>query len=407
MAKEMTNTRSTVTTLSGRWMPLLGILLVALGLLSTATSFPPLLAQLNADIAFTDVSYGFLGMLSPFTFAFMALLTPLIVKKLALEWAILGAAAMMAAGQILRAVSSDSLGFFAASIVAMLGLGAANLLLPPLIKRFFPDRIVSVSTLYVFFMIFSSIYPPLLAVPIASATNWRFSIGVWALIELLAVVPWLITILRKKTNTTTVAPPPAAPGLTKRVWTSRTSWALMLAYAVGTFNFYVLVAWLPVFLTETVSATPETAGSLLSLYTAVPLISAAFVANLVAKMKNLGLLFIAVAVMVIVGYLGLMLMPAQVTLLWVALAGTAPMLFSITLISLNYRTATEAGTVVLAGMVTFGGYLLGASGPLIVGFLRAQGSSWTAILAMLAGAMLVAIVASFGLRKPVMVDLER
>lgn len=388
-------------------MPLLGILLVSLGLLSTATSFPPLLAQLSEEISFTDVTYGFLGMLSPFTFAFMALLTPLIAKRIGLEWAILGAAGMMGVGQILRAVSGDSLNFFAASIVAMLGLGAANLLLPPLIKRFFPDRLVSVSTLYVFFIIFSSIYPPLLAVPIAAATNWRFSIGVWALIELLAVVPWLITVLGKKSFTSQIVKPPVLPGLTKRVWTSPTSWALLMAYAVGTFNFYVLVAWLPVFLTESIDATPQTAGSLLSLYTGVPLLTAAFVASLVARMKNLGLLFIAVAVLVIIGYLGLIVIPGEATWLWVSLAGTAPMLFSITLISLNYRTATEAGTVVLAGMVTFGGYLLGASGPLIVGYLRSQGAGWNTILSMLAGATLLAIVASFGLRRPVMVDIER
>jgi MFS transporter, CP family, cyanate transporter len=388
-------------------MPLLGILLVSFGLLSTATSFPPLLMQLREDIAFTDVSYGFLGMLSPFTFAFMALLTPLIVRKIALEWAILGAALMMGAGQLLRSIAGDSFGFFAASIVAMLGLGAANLLLPPLIKRFFPDRLVSVSTLYVFLMIFSSIYPPLLAVPVAAATNWRFSIGIWALIELAAVIPWLITIIRKKSDTDPVEPPPVAPGLAQRVWSSPTSWALMIAYAVGTFNFYVLVAWLPVFLTETIEATPETAGSLLSLYTAIPLLSAAFIANLIARMKNLGLLFIAVAILVIVGYIGLITIPGEVTWLWVSLIGVAPMLFSITLISLNYRTATEAGTVVLAGMVTFGGYILGASGPLIVGFLRFQGAGWNIILTMLAGATLLAIVASFGLRRVVMVDVER
>lgn len=388
-------------------MPLLGILLVSLGLLSTATSFPPLLAQLGQDIAFTDVTYGLLGMLSPFTFAFMSLLTPLIVKKIALEWAILGAAAMMAAGQIFRAYAGDAYGFFAASIVAMLGLGAANLLLPPLIKRFFPDRIVSVSTLYVFFMIFSSIYPPLLAVPIAQATDWRFSIGIWAVIELVAIVPWLVTIIKNRSNENPVVAPPAAPGLAKRVWASPTSWSLMLGYAAGTFNFYVLVAWLPVLLIDTVKANQETAGSLLSLYTAVPLISAAFLANFVAKMKNLGLLYLFVAVLVLVGYLGLVLMPSTATWLWVALAGTAPMLFSITLISINYRAATEAGAVVLAGMVTFGGYLLGASGPLIVGFLRSVGASWSTVLLMLSVAMLVAIVASFGLRKPVMVDLPK
>jgi CP family cyanate transporter-like MFS transporter len=104
------------------------------------------------------------------------------------------------------------------------------------------------------------------------------------------------------------------------------------------------------------------------------------------------------------GYLGLLLVPGTATWLWVVLAGTAPSLFSIVLVAVNYRTATQHGAVALSGMATAGGYFLGAAGPLVVGFWRAQGLDWSVVLWMLIASTFVTIGFSFSLRRRVNVD---
>ena len=392
------------STPSRRLAPYLGIMLVSVGLLTGVTSFPPIAGQISSGIGLTDVTYGLLGMLAPFTFAFMGVITPLVVRRLSLEWAILIAAALMGLGQLIRAFAGESGSFFAFSIVSMLGIGAANMLLPAVIKRFFPDRVVSVSTLYVVLLVVSSVYPPFFAVPIAAVAGWRTSIGVWAIIELAAVVPWIVTIARARSADIVENASPAPAGLARRVWRHPSSWALLAGYAVATLNFYVVVAWLPTMLTERTGATPEAAGALLSLYTVVGIFTGLFIPGLVARLKNLGILFTVNSVLMLAGYVGLLWMPGTATWLWVILAGTAPSLFSIVLVAVNYRTTTQHGAVVLSGMATAGGYFLGAAGPLIVGLWRAQGLDWSTVLWMLIASTFVTIGFSFGLRRRTNVD---
>ena len=395
---------SDTLTRSRRLAPYLGIMLVSLGLLTGVTSFPPIAGQISAGIGLTDVTYGLLGMLAPFTFGLMGLVTPLIVRRLSLEWAILVAAALMGAGQLIRAFAGESGSFFAFSVVSMLGIGAANMLLPAVIKRFFPDRVVSVSTIYVVLLVVSSVYPPFFAVPIAQVAGWRTSIGVWAIIELIAVIPWIITIASARTSDLVEVTPLAAPGTAKRVWSHPTSWALLAGYAVAVLNFYVVVAWLPAMLTERTGATPADAGAMLSLYTVVGVFTGLVIPGLVARLGNLGVLFTVNSVLMLAGYLGLLLVPGTATWLWVVLAGTAPSLFSIVLVAVNYRTATQHGAVALSGMATAGGYFLGAAGPLVVGFWRAQGLDWSVVLWMLIASTFVTIGFSFSLRRRVNVD---
>ena len=389
----------------------LGIMLVALGLLTAVTSYSPLAGDISNEIGLTDVTYGLLGTVGPFTFAFVSLITPFVARRITLEWTIVIAAVMIGAGQVLRAVAGESLGFFAWSLVAMLGVGAGNMLLPPLVKRFFPDRIVSVSTVYLTVMVISTIYPPLLAVPIAQWLGWRGSIGLWGLIELIAVLPWLIVIINgRKAKASAGAATAASPTdvghrtITRRVWSHPTSWVMLVMYAMATINFYTVVAWIPAILNATAGIEPATAGALLALYSAVGIPLGFFIAPIVAKVKNLGIVYAVVAAIVIVGYLGLWFMPGTATWLWMMLAGLCPTIFSFTLIATNYRTSNEMGGVTLAGMVTFGGYLIGGFAPLLVGVFAADKLDWGITYAMLIASMIVVIGMSFGLRRRVLVD---
>ena len=82
-------------------------------------------------------------------------------------------------------------------------------------------------------------------------------------------------------------------------------------------------------------------------------------------MRNVGILVYAGVVFFIVGYLGLLLVPATATWLWVAFAGAGPLLFPLALVLINLRTRTHAGSVALSGFVQGIGYTIGAVGPLV------------------------------------------
>src|SRR3546814_20349239 len=68
------------------------------------------------------------------------------------------------------------------SIVALAGMGMGNVVLPPLVKRYFADRVGTLSTLYITVLQLGPILPALVAVPVAAAVGWRISLGAWALV---------------------------------------------------------------------------------------------------------------------------------------------------------------------------------------------------------------------------------
>ena len=233
----------------------------------------------------------------------------------------------------------------------------------------------------------------------------------WGVLELVAVIPWLFAIFanRKSRTSVALAEADAAPQehhrtITKRVWSHRTSWVMLITYAMATINFYTLMAWIPAILNQTAGIEPATAGALLALYSAMGIPFGFFIAPLVAKVNNLGLLYAVAAVLVIVGYVGLWFMPGTLTWLWMMFAGISPTIFSITLVATNYRTSSEAGGVTLAGMVTFGGYFIGGFAPLVVGVFAANALDWSVTYIMLIASMLGVIGVSFALRRKVLVD---
>ena len=40
----------------------------------------------------------------------------------------------------------------------------------------------------------STAVPPLVALPVAQAVGWRWSVGMWAIVGFAAVVPWVVVI---------------------------------------------------------------------------------------------------------------------------------------------------------------------------------------------------------------------
>jgi CP family cyanate transporter-like MFS transporter len=402
MAGDVTLSRP-VPIWAGRTLAFVGVILVAASVREAVSAISPILSIIEGDIPFTPVAVGLLGMLAPFSFALFGLAAPWVARRIGLEWALITAGLLVALGQVLRALAGDTNAFLGWSIVALAGIGASNVLLPPIIKKYFPDQIQFMSAMYVTIMVAATMFPPLVTAPIANLTNWRFSIASWAIIAVMAVIPWMALIIRRRSVDKPVEPP-HNPKITRLVWASPLSWAITLGFSTAAFNAYTMLAWLPVMLQERVGMTPSETGAMLAFYALLGLPAGLFGPYLVARLKNVSFLFYLSGATLLAGYLGLLLWPGTGTILWVGLAGLGPLLFPVCLVLINFRTRTQAGSVALSGMAQGLGYALGALGPLIVGLLHATTPSWTPMLLMLMGSGVVAILAGVVMRKNVMVD---
>ena len=152
---------------AGRAVALLGILVLALSLRSAVSAISPIVAEISADIALSSVGLGFLGALPPVFFALAGIIAPPIARRAGLELTIGLAVVAIVAGHVIRALA-DSYGVLAlGSAVSLAAMGIANVLLPPAVKRYFPDRIGGITAAYVTVMSISTALPAFGAAPIA------------------------------------------------------------------------------------------------------------------------------------------------------------------------------------------------------------------------------------------------
>ena len=67
------------------------------------------------------------------------------------------------------ALVSDVPALLALSALALGGMGIGNVVIPPLVKRYFSDRVAMMSTIYITCVQVGTVLPALVAVPVADA----------------------------------------------------------------------------------------------------------------------------------------------------------------------------------------------------------------------------------------------
>ncbi|MDQ1552281.1 MAG: transporter, family, cyanate transporter [Actinomycetota bacterium] len=390
---------------AGRTAALLGILLVALNLRTAVASLSPILSMIEHDVPLNPVVVGIVGAAPPLMFALAGLVSPLLSRRLGLEGLLLIAIGAMVVGQLARALAPNPTTLVVSTAVALLGAGIGNVLLPPLVKRYFSDRMTQVTTGYAVLIAFSTALPPLAAVPVATAFGWRASLCVWVALALTAILPWIVAsrararqlrLARESDDDNVVESEPALEG---RLFRSPVAWAIMITFMVSSFTVYAGFAWLPSLLVDTAHVTPGQAGSLLALFAIAGFPCSLVVPSIAARLKNVGILIYVAVGLLLVGYGGLLLFPTVATPLWIVVAGLGPLLFPLALYLINQRTRTHAGSVALSGFVQGVGYLIAAASPLLFGILHQVSGGWTLSIGLLILVSLAGIPAAIILRR--------
>lgn len=369
--------------LAGRLLAFVGILLVAANLRNAVAALSPILSRVSAEIPLNPLIIGLLGALPPICFAVFGIFTPMLVRRSRLEVVVVVSLVAIVAGHVLRGAAGNVTVLVLGSILTFGGIGIGNVLLPPLVKKYFPDRIGLLTALYVTTLSVSTFIPPLIAVPVADAAGWRVSLMMWAAVGVLAMIPWASVLLRRSSDHRGAAVEEARSDVVRHLWRSPLAWALTAIFGLSSLNAYAMFAWLPVLLQDLAGVDDATAGILLAVFAFMGFPAGLLIPMLAARMRNVAILVYLAVAFFLTGYLGLLLAPAAAPALWVALAGLGPMLFPLALVLINLRTRTHEAAIALSGFVQGMGYVLGAAGPLAVGILYTATGGWTAPLVLL------------------------
>jgi CP family cyanate transporter-like MFS transporter len=404
----------------GRIGALLGILLMALSLRAAVVAVPPLLGTIGPELGFTAFSTGLLAMLAPVIFAVFGLVSPRLIALLGLERTLVLAVLLAVAGQLWRAFVGDAAVFLLLSALAMAGYGIGNVVLPPLVKKYFPDRMGVVTAGYVTLLAVGTAMSPQFAVPLAEAVDWRFSIAFWTLASAVVLAPWAIQLTRDRirdrraaadlaharrgetaadaqARLDAVVPEPAR--LRLKPWRSPVAWGLAIFLAGNSGQTYVYFTWLPPYLTSQ-GIDAGTAGSALAFFAILGLPVSLLVPVIVPRMRRpiyAAALFIAFW---IAGHAGLYFLPTDGTWLWITFSGLGQGTFAMALLMINLRSRTTHGSGVLSGFSQGVGYAGAAIVPLLFGVVRDATGGWGASFGMLGGCILVLVVGAVMINGP-------
>jgi len=347
--------------------------------------------------ALNSITIGAIGAIAPIAFALMGLTGWRIAKRLGLERFQLISIGVMVVGHLVRAFAPNVGFLIAGTLLALLACGVTNVLLLPLVKRYFPDRIGMMTSLYAFIMAMGATLPALFAAPIADAAGWRVSLSIWATLAVTAATPWLILILRERRERAAALAADEAPELelpehplVAPIWRSPLAWKLAAIVSVSAFNTYVLFAWLPEISRQQAGASTVQAGIMLSIFALIGAPTALLSPLIVNRITN-------VSWYLLLGT-GLFI-PAPLTWLWASLLGVAPLLFPASLTLVNLRTRGHDGSVALSAFSQGVGYAVGALGPFLIGIVHDLTDGWTIPIIVLLAVSAVCVIPALGLAK--------
>jgi CP family cyanate transporter-like MFS transporter len=391
-------------------MAFIGIMLLAINLRTAAVAFSPIIGHVEQDIPLSGLAIGVIAAVPAVAFSLSAFFGAAMAKRLGLEQLVLLSILAMVAGHVIRAVSPSYAVLLAGTIVSLAAAGIGNVLLPPLVKRYFPDRIGLLTGLYALLLAVSAALPAALAAPVADAIGWQSSIGMWSLLAVLSFVPWIVVLGQRRRDR---APSDAAPevasidsAMLSKMWRSGMAWALAIVFAISSVHFYTAAAWFPEMMVDLAGLTPVEAGGALAVLTLMGVPTALIVPILAERMKNISWTVLAGLVFFIVGYLGILFAPAAVPALWAAIVGLGNLIFPVSLVLINLRSRGLHGSVALSGFVQGCGYAVAAAVPLLVGILHDLTGGWTATIIMLIGVTAACIGPAVALSRPKFIEDE-
>jgi len=377
-------------------MALAGILLVAVNLRAAITSLGALLDEVRVGLHLSGALAGLVTTLPALSFAAFGAVTPWLTRRFTPARVLVGAMAALAVGEVLRATTQSAALFVGLSALALAGIAVANVLLPVMVKTYFPGRAGLITGVYTMTLTAGTSAAAAASVPIAEAFgSWRAGLGVWAVIAVVAMLPWLRAGLRR----TPTGIRAAAAQTRVRPGRKRLGWAMAVYFGTQSLSGYATMGWLAQIFRDA-DYSPTTAGLLLAGVTAVGVPIALLMPALAGRMRNLRALVIVMSTAMMASYVGLALAPHGGAIAWVVLLALGQGAFPLALAMIGMRARTSAGTVALSAFAQSTGYLIAALGPFVVGVLYSATAGWVVPMGFLIAAALVQAVAGVFAAKP-------
>ena len=367
----------------GTGLILLGIILIAANLRLSVSATGALLDQLGSSLRLGSGVESFLTAVWPLAFAVGGFSGSWLARRFTAGTVISWALGALVVGQIVHSLH-DTAALVIGSILAGLGIALANVLLPVVVRQYFPDRVGQVTGLYAMVLSGGAAFAALASVPVADHLHdVSAGLAVWVIPAVIGLAAWIGARPQRVAHPTNAASADPGTHLPLRQLTrSKLAWAMAALFGLQSMGAYVIMGWLPTILSDA-GMSPGRAGVVLStiFFINIPINYA--VPHIGARMKDQRPLLTGLTLASLVGFIGLIIAPGSLAWVWAIFFGFGMATFPLVLALFPVRGGTAHGTAALS---TFGqsfGYLLAAAVPITVGLLHDATGSWTGPLLLL------------------------
>ncbi|MFD4260646.1 CynX/NimT family MFS transporter [Streptomyces sp. NPDC058534] len=379
---------------------ILGIVLAAVNLRPAITSLGALLEEVRDGLGMSGSAAGLLTSVPPLCFAVFGVMAPRLARRFGPGAVVCAGMAAITAGLLIRPYAGGTAGFLAATAVALMGIAVSNVLMPVIVKRYFPDRVGSMTGLYSMALAFGTSVAAAATVPVSNALggHWQPGLALWAVVGAAAVLPWIPFVRHREAPSAASPAPsaerpaePAAEQAPLRITRSRTAWALAVFFGLQATAAYITMGWMAqIFRDAGVSA--GTAGLLLAVIMVMGVPLAFVIPRVATRLPHQGPIVLVLGLCGLAGYAGLYFAPAGGAWAWALLLGVSNCAFPLALTMVGMRARTGAGVAQLSAFAQSTGYLISIPGPLLVGVLYQHSGGWGLPIALMSALMVPQIV---------------
>lgn len=375
---------------------ILGVIFLSLILRTPITSVGAIVGPLKSILDINNTVAGFITTIPLIAFAIFSPIVAKLSNKAGLEKTLLLAAVIISIGLGLRFYINTYV-FFITTFIIGVGITIGNVLLPGLVKKYYPKKLGLMTGFYAVVMNVGAAVAAGISYPILSSNigGEKFSTGlavnIWIIIAIINI--FVYTAMSKNSSLSEIKDEhEKVHGYFKY----SKMWTIMLSMGLQSALFYCSVSWFAEIMISK-DFSPETAGLLLSISQFAQFPSTFIVPILADKVHNKLIIPVVITIGYLVSLVGMLYTSGNFVLMLTfiiifALAGGGSFSYVMYLFSVKSRNESEAADI--SGLAQSGGYLLAAVFPPLLGYIR-DISDWNKalyVLILTAAVLLVTLV---------------
>jgi CP family cyanate transporter-like MFS transporter len=358
----------------------LALFAASLNLRPAINSVAPLLETLRHDLGMTA---SLASMLTSIPVLCMGLFSPFAAQlgaRLGIERALGYALVLIGLGTVMRLFTHSSSYLLLTAFIAGLGIATTGPLLAGFIKRHFPQQVPLMISLFSVALTLGAAFASGLTAPLHTLMSWQASLAVWAVLALLTLPFWWLVVLRKVARVS--GTPTASKAAGKLPWTQSRAWLLTLSFGLMAMMFYSITAWLPPMI-EDLGYSKVYAGNALTIFAFIQVPVSLLLPLILKRYPSRLLLLIVFSATELIGF-AMVLLHVEPWIAAIFIGIGAGGIFPLNLLLPIDATSTPQEAAAWSSMTQSTGYVIGAAGPVLLGWFHdATGSFHSSLIGLM------------------------